>query len=157
MVVRASAESTRAALSRSQPLRSLLIGLEALGLGDRVAATLGGDAGSGRVAGVGWSFDGPSRGNGSFEELAAPGHAKVAWSVTVRPHGKESSLLTVRVRAAGTDEESQERLRQAWADPGPAGRERDPAPGSSSQAGGRRSGGQLRLDRRVVLTGAGEE
>jgi hypothetical protein len=113
-VVNAEAESTRAALARIQPLGSLLAGLDALGLGERVVATLRGDAGTARVAGLVWSFGTDRVDSSVLEDVSAPGHAKLAWSIAAGADGEGRTILSVGVRAGATDDDSRQRLHQSW-------------------------------------------
>jgi hypothetical protein len=115
-VVHAEPESARAALARIAPLGRLAAGFEALGVGDRIAATLEADAGTTLAGGLVWRLDaaGVTAGESDFETFATPGHAKVAWSVGVSADGAGRAVISVTVRAAVTDDDSRARFWNAW-------------------------------------------
>jgi len=116
-IVFAEADAARTALTRVQPLRRLVAGLRALGVSDRISVTLEADAGPDVVAGFAWRLDPQPAEESSTAGFAAfdqPGHAKIAWSLSVSPDVDLRSVLSITVRAGATDAASTAAFLDAW-------------------------------------------
>jgi hypothetical protein len=49
-----------------------------------------------------------------FAAFAAPGYAKIAWTLAVEPFGKTGSVFRTQTRVATTDADSRRRFRRYW-------------------------------------------
>ena len=99
-VVEASAPAVRAATAKLDLVGPLVDGLIALGVDEHVATPCG--------DGLVWRF-------GEGES----GRVRVAWAISVTPETDETSLVTLALSATASNEESSERLLEAWPVIGP--------------------------------------
>jgi hypothetical protein len=60
------------------------------------------------------AFEGPVVSPAAFASFDSPGFAKIAFSLSVQPHGATSSILTLETRVVMTDTASRRRFTRYW-------------------------------------------
>jgi hypothetical protein len=115
-----------AALDRVDLAAPIARALQALDLAGRVVlspAVVGPAGGGGLALGLIWRI-GPTAPEQrvephAFEAFGSRGHVKVRWEVQVRAAGDGGSFLSIATRFTATDDDSRERLLDAWGLVGP--------------------------------------
>jgi hypothetical protein len=96
-IVDADRDEAREVLGQIDPMRSLADRLSALGLDDRAVWTESGELTYSLV----WRF-------------GAGGHARLDWRISVEPAAAGRTVLTVKLGARGSNEETARRLLRSW-------------------------------------------